>query len=39
MPCRLAVNSQLTPAAPARKQPETANIITQADRRSAAVQE
>jgi hypothetical protein len=29
--------SQLTPAIPSRKQPETANIITLADRRSAAV--
>jgi len=35
IPCRLAFISQLTSAVPRRKQPETANIITLADRRSA----
>jgi hypothetical protein len=39
IPCRLTFTSQLTRATPSRKQPETANIITLADRRSAAVQE
>ena len=39
IPCRLAFTSQLTRATPSRKQPETANVITLADRHSAPVQE
>jgi hypothetical protein len=39
IPCRLAFISELTRATPSRKQAETANIITLADRRSAVVQE
>jgi hypothetical protein len=39
IPCRLTFTSQLTRVTPSRKQPETANVITLADRRSAPVQE